>query len=41
MERLVKDKPVAFISHDNNDKDDIARPIAQGLSKMGLSVPLV
>ena len=38
MERLVKDKPVAFISHDSNDKDDIARPIAQGLAKMGLSV---
>ncbi|ENN6986048.1 toll/interleukin-1 receptor domain-containing protein [Vibrio parahaemolyticus] len=38
MERLAKDKPVAFISHDSNDKDSIARPIAQGLSKMGLSV---
>jgi TIR domain len=38
MERLAKDKPVAFISHDSKDKNDIARPIAQGLTKMGLSV---
>jgi hypothetical protein len=38
MERLAKDKPVAFISHDSNDKNDIARPIAEGLTKMGLSV---
>jgi hypothetical protein len=38
MERLAKDQPVAFISHDSNDKNDIARPIAEGLAKMGLSV---
>jgi TIR domain len=38
MERLAKDKPAAFISHDSNDKNDIARPIAEGLTKMGLSV---
>ena len=38
MKRLEKDKPVAFISHDSNDKDGIARPIALGLSKMGISV---
>jgi hypothetical protein len=38
MARLAKVKPVAFISHDSNDKSDIARPIAQGLARMGLSV---
>jgi TIR domain len=38
MERLAQDKPRAFISHDSNDKNDIARPIAEGLTKMGLSV---
>ncbi|WP_080688676.1 toll/interleukin-1 receptor domain-containing protein [Aeromonas hydrophila] len=38
MERLLKDTPVAFISHDSNDKASIARPIAEGLTKMGLSV---
>ncbi|WP_299185097.1 toll/interleukin-1 receptor domain-containing protein [uncultured Aquimarina sp.] len=27
------DKPMAFISHDSKDKDLIARPIAEGLSK--------
>lgn len=36
--RMEKDKPVAFISHDSRDKDQIARPIAQGLTKMGISV---
>jgi len=38
MERLSQDKPIAFISHDSNDKDNIARPIAEGLTKIGLSV---
>ncbi len=38
MERLAKDKPAAFISHDSRDKNGIARPIAQGLSEMGLSI---
>ncbi len=27
-------KPLAFISHDSRDKEDVARPIAIGLSKM-------
>ena len=38
MERLSKNTPIAFISHDSNDKDNIARPIAEGLTKIGLSV---
>jgi TIR domain len=38
MERLAKDKPAAFISYDSRDKENIARPIAQGLSAMGLSI---
>ncbi len=32
--RSELEKPQAFISHDSRDKDDIARPIAIGLSKL-------
>lgn len=38
MDRLQKAKPEAFISHDSRDKDTIARPIAQGLSRLGHQV---
>lgn len=38
MKRLEKISPVAFVSHDSRDKDDIARPLAQGLMKMGFPV---
>lgn len=33
-ERTKLEKPLAFISHDSRDKDEMARPIAVGLSKM-------
>ena len=36
--RSDMDKPLAFISHDSRDKDLIAGPIAQGLTRMGISV---
>ncbi|RDC63265.1 hypothetical protein AHMF7616_01867 [Adhaeribacter pallidiroseus] len=36
--RQAYDKPVAFISHDWKDKDKIARPLAEGLSKRLCSV---
>jgi hypothetical protein len=32
--RSALEKPMAFISHDSRDKDEIARPIAIGLSKL-------
>jgi hypothetical protein len=31
-------KPIAFISHDSRDKDEIARPLAQGLQQLGVPV---
>lgn len=31
-------KPKAFISHDSRDKDDIARPIAEGLTRIQIPV---
>jgi hypothetical protein len=34
IKRSEIEKPLAFISHDSRDKDDIARPIAIGLSKL-------
>ena len=33
-ERSKLEKPLAFISHDSRDKDEIARPIAIGLAKL-------
>jgi TIR domain-containing protein len=33
-ERSLMEKPVAFISHDSRDKQEIARPIAIGLQRM-------
>lgn len=38
MDRVEKGQPVAFISHDSRDKDDIARPLAIALSRLGHSV---
>ncbi len=32
--RAEAESPLAFISHDSRDKDDIARPIVQGLTKL-------
>lgn len=34
LERTRLEKPLAFISHDSRDKDEIARPIAVGLAGM-------
>jgi hypothetical protein len=31
--RIEKEKPLAFISHDSRDKDEIARPLAQELAR--------
>ena len=36
--RLDMRKPDAFIAHDSRDKNDLARPLAIALSKMGLIV---
>lgn len=36
--RMEKNMPIAFISHDSRDKDQIARPIAEGLTKMGIPI---
>jgi hypothetical protein len=38
MKRFEKSSPVAFVSHDSRDKDEIARPLAEGLMKMGFPV---
>jgi hypothetical protein len=38
MKRRKNISPVAFISHDSRDKDGIARPLAEGLMKMGFPV---
>jgi hypothetical protein len=38
MARAKIEKPMAFISHDSRDKDDVARPIAIGLSKLSCTV---
>jgi hypothetical protein len=36
--RLAMRKPDAFIAHDSRDKDDLARPLAHALSRLGLIV---
>jgi hypothetical protein len=36
--RLAMRKPDAFISHDSRDKDDLARPLAHALTRLGLIV---
>lgn len=36
--RDEREKPVVFISHDSRDKDEIARPLAQMLTKLGCPV---
>lgn len=38
MKRKEIESPLAFISHDSRDKDQIARHIANGLSRMGCPV---
>ncbi|MEB3121349.1 MAG: toll/interleukin-1 receptor domain-containing protein [Snowella sp.] len=38
MDRIAKVQPVAFISHDSRDKEEIAKPLAIGLTKQGFSV---
>lgn len=37
-ERMIRDQPIAFISHDSRDKDDVARPLALQLNKLMCSV---
>jgi hypothetical protein len=36
--RLDMRKPDAFVAHDSRDKDDIARPLAHALQRLGLAI---
>jgi TIR domain len=38
IKRFKKIPPAAFVSHDSRDKNNIARPLAQGLMQMGFTV---